>query len=482
MSKIFGILHLSSRTVYTDEKGNIYKKFTPFISYDSFNSFNIKTKRKSFIDCFCVICPKNKIVLEYFDNCTPDHIPIILTKLYWKKINITDKIIDLTPNRIHLENHISYTIDPIGSLDKDDAIGIDITNNKFYIHIADPTSYIEKNSILDKEIFNRGSSIYLDKIDHMLPEIFSTDIISLLENRINRAYTLEVTVKDFVSCEIISYRFYKSFIKVINLTYEQAEQLLIDNKNIDIVKLYELYKMLSGNNLKDFHKIVEFYMILCNKYVAIELKDSLSIVRDNNIINKPINLNYNSKLIELYNNLSNNETATYKLNTECHNEYTHFSSPIRRYIDNVIHRILFSKNNSLENSYSEEELKYICEHINTINKNYKTAYNINKLNKLLKDNDLLQLDFIIVQFDENLIRIYNEQHDILIFMNIIHPSIKKTIIIYHDKQYEELKIEKNNGEIITFNIFQKIKLKIYKFKNSKQPYKFSIIDPVLDLI
>ena len=43
--KIFGVLHLSSRTITKDDKGNIYKKFTPFNT--QIKSINVKTKKNN---------------------------------------------------------------------------------------------------------------------------------------------------------------------------------------------------------------------------------------------------------------------------------------------------------------------------------------------------------------------------------------------------------------------------------------------------
>ncbi len=499
-NKIFGILNLSSRTIHTNDKGEIFKKFTPFLPH--IKPFDVKTKKKTLSDVFCTVSISDKIVLEYHENISPDNIPLILTKLEWrnclKKEQIDEIInIDLTPNRINLQT-LSYTIDPEGSLDRDDAIGIDIINKKIYISIADPSSYISKDSIFDKELNNRVQSIYLDKVYHMFPEPLSTNIISLTEGNISRAFTLELSYDN--SYEIISHKFYKSNIQVKNLTYEQAEVMISNKSNQDILELYNFglnqLKHDIQKDLYDSHKMVEVFMILCNKFAAIEMKDCKSIIRYNNT--PKLDLTHfsseeiNAKLLEMY-KISNNEAATYEINTEFNGHsllnlehYTHFSSPLRRYIDLVLHRILYAKINNQNNFkeiYSEEEIKNICLNVNNINKIYKFAYNIDKLNKLLKDKNSLELDCDLIYFNNSLIKLYycDNNKDLLLFVNLIHSKIKENIDINQNK-FDELIITSSLNNVIKLKLFQKVKIKIFKLKNNIKTYQISLIDPVLELI
>ena len=493
-NKIFGILNLSSRTIHTNDKGEIFKNFTPFLPH--IKPFDVKTKRKTLSDVFCTVSISDKTVLEYHENISPNEIPLILTKLEWKNCLKKEQIneiinVDLTPNRISLQS-ISYTIDPEGSLDRDDAIGIDIINKKVFINIADPSSYISKDSTFDKELNNRVQSIYLDKVSHMFPEPLSTNIISLTEGNNCRAFTLELSYDD--SYEIISHKFYKSHIRVKNLTYEEAEYHIQNKLNKDLLELYNFgLKHIYIKDLYDSHKMVEVFMILCNKFAAIEMKDIKSIIRYNNsskidLTNIDKSIDINSKLLEIY-QISNNEAATYEINTELIGHkllnlehYTHFSSPLRRYVDLVLHRILYAKINNEREVYSEEEIKNLCLHINIINKVYKLAYNIDKLNKLLKDKTILELECDLVYFNNNLIKLYHcdNNKDLLFFVNLIHSKIKDNIII--ESNANELSIKNEYNEIINLKLFQKVKIKIFKLKNSIKPYQISLVDPILQLI
>ena len=54
--------------------------------------------------------------------------------------------------RVDMTSYETYSIDPIGCKDADDAFSVYTDNNKLYfaIHIADPTEYIDLNSNLWK--------------------------------------------------------------------------------------------------------------------------------------------------------------------------------------------------------------------------------------------------------------------------------------------------------------------------------------------
>ena len=75
--------------------------------------------------------------------------------------------------RVDMTQYNSYSIDPVGCKDADDAFSIYTENNKLYlaIHIADPTEYIELNSELWKDIVKRTTTKYPSNRApiHMMP-------------------------------------------------------------------------------------------------------------------------------------------------------------------------------------------------------------------------------------------------------------------------------------------------------------------------
>ena len=505
--KIFGILNLSSRLINKDDKGNIYKKFTPFDSH--IKPFNVRTKRKQLIDVYCIVSFvsfESSTVLEYFDNLKTKDIPKILAMANWKNLNKLnlDTFIktDLTPDRIDLTNLLAFTVDPLGSLDRDDAIGIDIKTSRIFIHIADPSSYVDIKSDLDIELCIRGESVYLDKTYHMFPELLATKHISLTENQINRAFTLELQLsKDFK--KIMSHKFYKSLIKVKNLTYEEFQFNINGNSVYSDSNYFQLYNF--GRTLRnnsnynahyDSHIMVENYMIICNTYVAEELKNIPSIIRynkdkiieDENINNLD---NINPKLIDMY-KVCNYDTATYELNQEYSGHsalklenYTHFTSPLRRYADLMIHRILYLKLHSNTNIYTNSYIKNLCVELNMIKSVYKSAYSLNNICNIMGDLTQLELEVNIIYFDMNRIKLYSMKHNMIFNLVLIHKSIKKltnTTTNTNEIQIELMSDNDSFTELVKFKLFQQVKIKIYKFNSSNQPFKIDLLEPVVMLI
>ena len=79
-----------------------------------------------------------------------------------------------------------FTIDPADAKDFDDALSVRVLENGNFevgVHIADPSFFIEEDSIIDKEAQKRATSIYLvDRTIPMLPEVLSNDLCSLNPN------------------------------------------------------------------------------------------------------------------------------------------------------------------------------------------------------------------------------------------------------------------------------------------------------------
>ena len=113
------------------------------------------------------------------------------------------------------------------------------------------------------------------------------------------------------------------------------------------------------------------------------------------------------------------------------------------------------------------------------------------------NNKELELDVNIIYFDINKIKLYSMKHNMIFNLNLIHNAIKK--ITNTNINCNELQIELNNDdnddnddnncdngkniiEIVKFKLFQQIKIKIYKFNSSIQPFKIDILEPMMILI
>ena len=131
-----------------------------------------------------VILEKYKV--KYDENFSEDILNEVKKKL--EEIKITDEYIK-NNKREDFRNELVFTIDPYTSKDLDDAIHVKVIDEEkkileIGVHIADPTTYVEENSLLDKEALNRATSVYLvQKKLPMLPIILSEDICSIMPKK-----------------------------------------------------------------------------------------------------------------------------------------------------------------------------------------------------------------------------------------------------------------------------------------------------------
>ncbi len=89
-------------------------------------------------------------------------------------------------NRKDYRRVFTITIDPRDARDFDDALSLQKLNNGNWevgIHIADVSHYVKPASMLNKEAYKRGTSVYLvDRVIPMLPEKLSNFVCSLRPN------------------------------------------------------------------------------------------------------------------------------------------------------------------------------------------------------------------------------------------------------------------------------------------------------------
>jgi ribonuclease R len=132
-------------------------------------------------------------------------------------------------DRLDLRDTNHVTIDGELAKDFDDAVCIEKTDRGFtlYVSIADVSHYVAPGSGLDREAYERGTSVYFPgTVIPMLPKILSNVICSLNPNEDRLAMTVKLTFN--MNGDLTGSSFHRSIIRsVLRLTYNEVEDALI---------------------------------------------------------------------------------------------------------------------------------------------------------------------------------------------------------------------------------------------------------------
>jgi len=123
----------------------------------------------------------------------------------------------------------TITIDPEDAKDFDDALSLkklDDGNWEVGVHIADVSHYVKPGTPLDKEAFERGTSVYLvDRVVPMLPEKLSNGVCSLRPNE--EKLTFSAIFKMNENAEVLDEWFGKTVIlSDRRFAYEEVQQTI----------------------------------------------------------------------------------------------------------------------------------------------------------------------------------------------------------------------------------------------------------------
>lgn len=127
--------------------------------------------------------------------------------------------------RLDLRRKYIFTCDPASARDFDDALSLETDkkgNRVLGVHIADVSHFVTPDSPLDREAYERSTSVYLvDKVVPMLPEQLSNGVCSLVPGEDRLAFSAFLTFDARGVC--IARRFAKSVIRSkARFTYEQV--------------------------------------------------------------------------------------------------------------------------------------------------------------------------------------------------------------------------------------------------------------------
>lgn len=344
-------------------------------------------------------------------------------------------------DRVDLTERLIVTIDGEDAKDLDDAIECHKNPDGTYylgVHIADVSHYVTKFSLIDREAFKRGTSIYLtDYVIPMLPHALSNGICSLNPGVLRLTKSCEMTIDG--EGKVVDYEIYDSYIKSsqrlnyteVNAFYKGKHEFEPDlaqmlNEGLELSHILRKMKEKRGTLDLDIgeakivvdetgfpvdiflrvqdegEKLIEDFMVAANETVAnhiywqslpfvyrvhdkpklaklnefcrlieargyniklskkgihpLELQSLLTRTKDDDIHNVVSSLLLRSLAKAVY---QTENIGHFGLASSC---YTHFTAPIRRYPDLMVHRLLkqYSERKPSRTKNLEKDLEFEC--------------------------------------------------------------------------------------------------------------------------
>ncbi len=338
----------------------------------------------------------------------------------------SERLPDLIPaaeiaRRKDMRDVLTFTIDPFDARDFDDAISIRSVDHgqlEIGVHIADVSYYVEPDTVLDKEAYDRATSVYLpDRVNPMLPERISNELCSLRphEDKLTFSAIFRMTPKGEIKHRWIGRTVIHSNHR---FTYEEVQEIIDQQTGLyqaEIATLNTLAQRFRRHRFKkgainfsstevrfkldpkgkpigivvkenkESHQLIEEFMLLANREVAefvgkievhkkpvpfpyrvhdtpdkekllpfVEFAKKYGIVFD---LKTPesIAASFNQMLADVKGKPEQHVLETLGIRTMAKAIYTtenighyglgfehycHFTSPIRRYPDVLVHRIL----------------------------------------------------------------------------------------------------------------------------------------------
>jgi ribonuclease R len=163
-------------------------------------------------------------------------------------------------NRRDLRHEMIVTIDGADAKDLDDAVTVKKLENGHYklgVHIADVSYYVKEGSPIDREAFERGTSVYLvDRVIPMIPHRLSNGICSL-NPKVDRL-TLSCEMEVDPNGQVVHHEIFQSVIRTTErMTYSDVNKILVDQD----AELRQKYEPL----VPMFETMAELASILRNK-------------------------------------------------------------------------------------------------------------------------------------------------------------------------------------------------------------------------
>lgn len=302
--------------------------------------------------------------------------------------------------RRDMRDVFTFTIDPADAKDFDDALSfavLDASNYQVGVHIADVTHYVKPGSKIDNEAYERGTSTYLvDRVIPMLPEELCNDLCSLRPHEDKLCMSVIFTIDG--EARVLKHKICRTVIRSdARLNYDEA-QAIIEGGRYDVITscrhdeleaaittLNALAQKLRAERMakgalaveqdemkfrldetghpveiyfehpNEAHHLIEEFMLLANRTIAeavgsrpfvyrvhdkpneeklADLADFKRRMGDKALPNVVEMLTIRAMAKAVY---STKNIGHYGLRFDY---YTHFTSPIRRYPDMIVHRLV----------------------------------------------------------------------------------------------------------------------------------------------
>lgn len=449
----------------------------------------------------------------------------------------------------------TFTIDPKDAKDFDDALSVKKLDNGLWeigVHIADVTHYVKPGGVIDKEAYERATSVYLvDRTIPMLPEVLSNNLCSLRPNEEKLCFSVIFEMND--RAEVKNYRIRRTVINSDRrFTYEEAQEIIETGQGDlkeEILALDRLAKIIrkkrfdsgainfdrvevkfdideKGNPLKvffkeskDANKLIEEFMLLANKTVAESIgkvpkgKKAKTFVYRIHDLPNPEKMENFSELIRKFGYRLKTSGSSVDISKSINSllekvqgtkeeglietvairamakavystvnvghyglafpYYSHFTSPIRRYPDMMVHRLLeryLSAGRSVPEAKLEEECKH-CSDMEALAANAERASIKYKQVEFMSDKVGMIFDGVISGVTEW--GLYVEINENMCEGMVPIRELRDDYYQYDDKTYSL--IGKRNDQ--RYSLGDPIKIKVVKANMEKKQLDFTIVEP-----
>ena len=328
--------------------------------------------------------------------------------------------------RRDMRDVFTFTIDPADAKDFDDALSFEVLSDEesgqrpvyqIGVHIADVSHYVRVGSKEDEDAYRRGTSVYLvDRVLPMLPERLCNDLCSLRPNEDKLCMSVIFTMDS--DAHVLKHKICRTVIRSnARLNYDEAQALIMSGSSRDQVEVLprslctlnalalklRAERMANGaldieqsemrfrldknghpvdiyfEEPNEAHHLIEEFMLLANRTVARAVGSGRPFIYrvhdlpdqekldDLKAFKRRMGSRVQPQVLDLL-AIRAQAKAIYSTHNIGHfglafTHYTHFTSPIRRYPDLMVHRLLDKYIlTGKGTTWGQEELELICEH------------------------------------------------------------------------------------------------------------------------